>query len=170
MSSLQKISPEPIPEAIEEAFLAKLYTKMYNSAVLLVKSVRAIQEKYGDEGVEVIHNAFKEVATERGEKMAREASADTLKAFCAALEAGCAGSHDWRKIEDTDTRQAYRFTRCMQAEIFTELGATDIGFWLCEGDAPIASAFNPAIGFKRKKTLMEGHDCCDHVFYMEKEK
>ena len=64
MSSLQKISPEPIPEAIEEALLAKLYTKMYNSAVLLVKSVRAIQEKYGDEGVEVIHNAFKEVATD----------------------------------------------------------------------------------------------------------
>ena len=169
MSSLQQISPEPIPDAIEKAFLTKLYSKMFNSAVLLVKTVRAIQKKYGDEGVEVIHNVFKEVAAERGEKMAHEANSTTLNAFCSALEAGCAGSHDWHKIEDTDKRQAYRFTRCMQAEIFAELGATDIGFWLCEGDAPMSSAFNPAIGFQRTKTLMEGHDCCDHIFYIGKE-
>ena len=169
MSSLQQISPEPIPGAVEKAFLMKLRSKMFNSAVLLVKTVRTIQKKYGDEGVEVIHDAFKEVAVERGEKMAREAGASTLKAFCSALESGCAGSHEWRKLEETDKRQAYRFTRCMWAEIFAELDALDIGFWLCEGDAPMASAFNPAIGFQRTKTLMEGHDCCDHIFYLEKE-
>ena len=169
MSSLQQISSEPIPEAVEKAFLVKLRSKMFNSAVLLVKAVRAIQKKYGDEGVEAIHNAFNEVAVGRGEKMAREASASTLKDFCSALEAGCAGSHEWRKLEDTEKRQAYRFTRCMWAEIFAELDALDIGFWLCEGDAPMASAFNPAIGFRRTKTLMEGDDCCDHIFYLEKE-
>jgi hypothetical protein len=169
MSSLQQISSESIPEAVEKAFLVKLRSKMFNSAVLLVETVRAIQKKYGDEGVEAIHNAFKEVAAERGKKMVCEASATTLKAFCSALEAGCAGSHEWRKIEDTDKRQAYCFTRCMQAEVFAELDALDIGFWLCEGDAPMASAFNPAIGFRRTKTLMEGHDCCDHIFYLEKE-
>ncbi len=169
MSSLQLISCEPIPSAIEKAFLTKLYSKMFNNAVLMVKTVRAIQKKYGDEGVEAIHNVFREVAAERGEKMAHQASANTLKAFCSALETGCAGSHEWHKIEDTDKRQAYRFTRCMQAEIFAELNATDIGFWLCEGDAPMASAFNPAIAFQRTKTLMEGHDCCDHIFYMGKE-
>jgi hypothetical protein len=169
MSSLQQISSEPIPEAIEKAFLAKLYSKMLNSAVLMVKAVRTIQEKYGAEGVEAIHEAFKKVAAERGEKMAREANSTTLKAFGSSLEAGCAGSHEWRKIEDTDERQAYRFTRCMQAEIFAELDALEIGFWLCEGDAPMCSAFNPAIGFHRTKTFMEGHDCCDHVFYLKKE-
>ncbi len=169
MSSLQLISSEPIPEAVEKAFLVKLRSKMFTSAVLLVKTVRAIQKKYGDEGVEAIHDAFKEVAVERGGKMAREAGASTLKAFCSALEAGCTGSHEWRKLEDTDKRQAYRFTRCMWAEIFAELDALDIGFWLCEGDAPMASAFNPAIGFQRTKTLMEGDDCCDHIFYLEKE-
>ncbi len=169
MSSLQQISPEPIPEAIEQAFLTKLYSKLLMSATLLVKSVRAIQAKYGDEGVETIHHAYKELSGERGRKMAREANALTLPAFCSALEAGCTGSHEWLKLEDTDKRQAYRFTRCMWAEIFDELGAPDIGFWLCEGDAPISSAFNPAIGFQRSKTLMEGDDCCDHVFYLKNE-
>ena len=169
MSSLQQISPEPIPEVIEQAFLMKLYSKMSMSATLLVKTVRAIQAKYGDEGVETIHRAFKELAVERGRKMAQEENTPTLPAFCSALEAGCAGSHEWLKLKDTDRRQAYRVTRCMWAEIFPELDARDIGFWLCEGDEPMASTFNPAIGFQRSKTLMEGDDCCDHIFYLKNE-
>jgi len=169
MSSLQQISSKPIPEAVEKAFLIRLRSEMLLSAILLVAAVRAIQAKYGDDGVEAIHHAFKEVAVERGEKMAREVGAPTLQAYCSALEAGCAGSQEWLKLEDTDTRQAYRFTRCMWAEIFAELDALDIGFWLCEGDAPMTSAFNPAIGFQRTKTLMEGDDCCDHIFYLKNE-
>jgi len=169
MSSLQQISSKPIPEAIEKAFLMKLRSTMLTSATFLVVAVRAVQTKYGDEGVEAIHHAFKERAVERSGKMAREAGAPTLQAFCSALEAGCAGSQEWLKLEDTDTRQAYRFTRCMWAEVFAELDALDIGFWLCEGDAPTASAFNPAIGFQRTKTLMEGDDCCDHIFYLKNE-
>lgn len=167
MGSLQGILPEAVPEAVEKAFLAKLYSKMLTSATPLVKAVRAIQAKYGDEGVETIHRVFKEHAIERGRKMASEADARTLPAFCTALEAGCAGSHEWLKLEGTEKRQSYRFTRCMWAEIFNELGAPDIGFWWCEGDEPISSAFNPAIGFQRTKTLMEGDDCCDHIFYLK---
>jgi len=168
MSSLQQISSEPIPEALEKAFLMKLRSKMLTGATFLVKAVRAIQAKYGDKGVEAIHQAFIEWAAERGRKMAREADARTLPAFCSALEAGCAGSQEWLKLEDTAKRQAYRFTRCMWAEVFAELEALDIGFWLCEGDSPMSSAFNPAIGFQRTKTLMEGDDCCDHIFYLKK--
>ncbi len=167
MSSLQQILPEPVPEAVEKAFLAKLYSKMLTGATPLVKAVRAIQAKYGDEGVETIHQVFKEHAMERGRKMAREADTGTLSAFCSALEAGCTGSHEWLKLEDTEKRQSYRFTRCMWAEIFNELDARDIGFWWCEGDGPMSSAFSSAIGFQRTKTLMEGNDCCDHIFYLK---
>jgi len=169
MSSLQQILPEPVPEVVEKAFLMKLRSNMLTGAIHLVAAVRAIQVKYGDEGVEAIHQAFNQLAPENGRKMAREANAPSLRAYCSALEAGCTGSHEWLKLEDTDTRQAYRFTRCMWAEVFAELDTRDIGFWLCEGDAPMASAFNPAIGFQRTKTLMEGDDCCDHIFYLKNE-
>lgn len=104
MSSLQQILPEPVPEAVEKAFLMRLRSEMLIGATLLVAAVRAIQAKYGDEGVEAIHHAFKEVAVERGEKMAREVGAPTLQAYCSALEAGCAGSQEWLKLEDTDKR------------------------------------------------------------------
>jgi hypothetical protein len=56
----------------------------------------------------------------------------------------------------------------MWAEAFRELNAEDIGFGvLCQGDALMASSFNPIIGFSRTKTLMMGADCCDHVYYLK---
>jgi hypothetical protein len=169
MGSLQHILPGPIPEVLETAFLVKLRSKILTGATKLVTAVRAIQTIYGNEGVEAIHQSFKGLAVETGKKMAREANASSLRAFCSALETRCTGSHEWLKLEDTDVQQVYRFTRCMLAEVFTELDAQDIGFWLCDGDGPMATAFNPAIGFQRTKTLMRGDNCCDHIFYIKNE-
>ena len=169
MSSLEQMLPEPVPKAIEKAFLEKLRSKMLAGAAMLVTAVRAIRETYGEEGVETIRRAFRERAVQIGRERARKTDAPSLRAFCSGLEAGCAGTHEWVKVEDTDIRQAYRFTRCMWAEVFRELGARDIGFWICEGDGPAAAAFNPSIGFHRTKTLMMGDDCCDHVYYLKDE-
>ena len=167
MTSLKKILPDSVPEAVEKAFLDKLYFKMFSGANYLVIAVRAIQAKYGSEGIEAIHRAIIESAVKRGSKMASDSDDHSPRALCSIIEGICAGSHEWLKLEDSDNRQAYRFTRCMWAEAFKALEAEDIGFWICEGDGPMASAFNPAIGFCRTKTLMMGDDCCDHIYYMK---
>ena len=48
------------------------------------------------------------------------------------------------------------------------LKATD---WLyhhtCSADEAMVSGFNPKIGFRRTKTLMQGDDYCDHYYYMK---
>ena len=167
MSSLQRMLSEPVPKAIEKAFLEKLRSKMLAGAAMLVTAIWATRGVYGEEGVETIHRAFRERAVQLGRERARQVNDHSLRAFCSALEAGCAGTHEWIKVEDTDVRQAYRFTRCMWADVFRELDAQDIGSWICEGDGPTAAAFNPTIGFHRTKTLMMGNDCCDHVYYLK---
>jgi hypothetical protein len=47
----------------------------------------------------------------------------------------------------------------------------DAAFWMyhlvCSGDPYAASGFNPRIGFRRTQTLMEGHPCCDHFYFMK---
>lgn len=57
-------------------------------------------------------------------------------------------------------------TRCPQAELGRALGAPD---WLyamtCSTDPHAAAAFG--LGFERTKTLMQGHDCCDHTYFVE---
>lgn len=168
MGSLQKILPEPVSEAVEKAFLAKLQAKIFAGANNLVLAIQAVQATYGDAGVQTIRRAFAESWAETGRDRAKAAGDNSLRSLCSTLEQICIGSHEWTKLKDSDTRQAYRFTRCMWAEAFRELNAEDIGFWvLCQGDASMASSFNPMIGFSRTKTLMMGDDCCDHVYYLK---
>jgi hypothetical protein len=168
MGSLQKILPEAVSEAVEEAFLGKLQAKISAGANNLVLAIRAVQAVYGDAGVEIIRRAFAESWIETGRERAKASDNNSLRSLCSTIEQICIGSHEWIKLEDSDTRQAYRFTRCMWAEAFRELNAEDIGFWvLCQGDASLASSFNPLIGFSRSKTLMMGDDCCDHVYYLK---
>ena len=136
---------------------------------MLLTAVSAIRESYGDDGVEVIHQAFKKRAAELGKDRSLKLRNRSLRAFCSALERGCAGTNQWHKVDDTDNRQAYRFTHCMWADVFKQLGAEGIGFWICEGDEPAVTAFNDQIGFKRTMTLMQGHDCCDHVYFVKEQ-
>lgn len=141
---------------------------MTSAISLYINAVLAIEKEYGEKAIERIHQNQMQRTVELGKDLRSSVKDNSLKAFCHRMEQSCAGTHEWEKLEDTETRQAYRFTRCMWAEIFRSLNAEDIGFWICEGDGPAAAAFNPRIKFKRTKTLMEGNDYCDHMFYMNK--
>jgi fumarate reductase iron-sulfur subunit len=168
VGSLQRILPEAVSEAVEEAFLGGLQAKIFAGASNLVLAVRAVQAVYGHAGVQTIRRAFAESWAEAGKERAKAADDSPLRSLCSAIEQICIGSHEWIKLEDSDSRQAYRFTRCMWAEAFRELNVQDIGFRvLCQGDAAMASSFNPTIRFSRTKTLMMGDDCCDHVYYLK---
>ena len=169
MGSLQQALPHPVDPECEGAFLEILRRKMKGAVSMYVEWVRAIQETYGPEAVETIRDSLARKSIERAAEGGASVEDNSLRAFCTALEEGCRGSHEWEKIHDTDTRQAYEFTRCMWADIFRSLDAEDIGIWICEGDGPAAAAFNPRIRFQRTKTLMEGDDCCDHVYYVEED-
>ena len=68
-------------------------------------------------------------------------------------------------IENRENLISWRVTECLNAKVFREVDAADIGYaTLCHGDEAWAKAFNPNIQFTRTKTLMEGHDCCDHCY------
>jgi hypothetical protein len=72
-------------------------------------------------------------------------------------------------IENREDYVSFRFTECLNAKVFRKLNAADIGYaTFCQGDEAWVSAYNPKIKFIRTKTLMEGNDCCDHCYKMEK--
>jgi len=71
-------------------------------------------------------------------------------------------------IEDTEKAVSWKLTECLHATIFRENDAADIGYaTLCHGDDAWVTAYNPNIKFYRTKTLMEGHDCCDHRYVLK---
>lgn len=68
-------------------------------------------------------------------------------------------------IQDTDTVFEMKVTECLWAKTFREAKAADLGFnCICFADYAMAEAFNPKIKLIRDKTLMQGHDCCNHKY------
>lgn len=162
MTTLQQRLPRPVDPETEQAFAEILRDEVRGALGMFVGAMRALEALQGPDAVQAVRARMI-----GGSDAGSGAPERSLRAFCANLENACLGSHEWAKLEDSDTRQAYRFTRCLWAEAFRDLGAPDLGFWICEGDGPAAAAFNPRIRFQREHTLMEGDDCCDHVFYTE---
>jgi len=74
----------------------------------------------------------------------------------------------WQIIEKSDKIYEIRVTECLWAKIFRERNAADLGYaTLCHGDFADAGAAHPKLRLERSKTLMQGHDCCDHRWVFE---
>jgi len=166
-STLELVLPKEIPESCEAVVLEKMKGKMRGACSMLVRIVRALEERYGEEAKELARRALDQHVA-RDEKELGPPEED-LHAYLEGLEKGCAGSHEWERVTDEPDRVEYRFTRCMWAEIFRELGADDIGLWICEGDDPGIRSYNPHLRCRLTKTLMKGDPYCDHQFHVEAE-
>lgn len=162
--SLNDILPDPISADDERILLDMLRRKLTSPATLAVELLHAMEARFGPEAREVMRQM---VAMRAYKPRANPGDAqDDLQQFCAGLEKGCAGSHRWQVVSEAPNRVAYHFTSCLWADIFRQLGEPELGFAFCAGDEPAVKAYNPALGFERSKTLMEGDDLCDHVFYV----
>ncbi len=144
--------------------------KLLSSVSMYLNALETVKGEYGDQALEKIYQAHLSRVFCLNKERARKFNGHSPKVFCAAMEKGIFISHDWQKLEDKENVQAYRFTYCLWADVFRQLGAPKIGLWICQGDESAIRAFNPNIVFKRTKTLMEGHDCCNHVYYLDGEK
>ena len=68
-------------------------------------------------------------------------------------------------VEDTEKAFEIRATECLDAVVFKEANAADIGYAaICHADYGMQQGFNPKIKLVRDKTLMQGHDCCNHRY------
>ena len=69
--------------------------------------------------------------------------------------------------EDTDTTFQMKVTECIWAKTFLEAGSGDIGYaHVCYGDYSWTRGFNPKITIERDRTLMQGHDYCNHRYIL----
>ena len=144
-------------------------------AQAMVALTEALERELGRErGFAVAREAFErrferreaEAAT-TGERPPAAPGDRSLETFAALVDEVCQATQGFRRVEDSHNRVAYRFTRCVWADHFRRLGRPDIGHWFCDGDDQWARRFNPRIGFQRTQVLMDGDECCDHVFFME---
>ena len=71
-------------------------------------------------------------------------------------------------VEDTESAFEIKVSECLWAETFRAQDAGDIGFaWICYADYSWPQGFNPKLKMIRDKTLMEGHEYCNHRYVIE---
>ena len=74
----------------------------------------------------------------------------------------------WEIIEKSSTALEFRFSQCLWASTFRAEDAAAIGYaTVCYGDYAYTKAISPRIKLIRTKTLMQGHDCCNHRFVLD---
>jgi hypothetical protein len=60
----------------------------------------------------------------------------------------------------------FRVTKCPLYDLAEKTGLQDWLYHLaCATDFFTTAAFSSKLGFTRTKTLIQGHDCCDHTYF-----
>jgi hypothetical protein len=144
---------------------AEVFDFAYNGFLIPIAQGLAAEVE-GEDFIEILKRAAADSATRRGRRVAQGLSSNDFAAFTAWARDP---DHFWQNVltfeivEDSERVFELRITQCLWAETFRKRGAVDMGYaTVCHPDFAYCRAFNPKIKLVRSKTLMEGHDCCNH--------
>ena len=132
-----------------------------------INFAKFLQKEIGDERViELIKkNTEQRLKAQADRDLERLGKSDFKSYISIFRDPGMVASLTMDIIEDTDTAFEIKVTDCLSAESFLPFKAGDIGYAsVCWGDYNWAADFNPNIKLIRDKTLMQGHDCCNHRY------
>lgn len=128
----------------------------------------ALKDRFGTEVVTVVDQVTAERARQYGRMIAQREGGSSIADFLRLFwEPERTGGLEYSVEQRADGVQIH-CTRCPTYDLAREINSLEWMYHLvCAADPPIVSGFNPKIGLRRTKTLMEGHDCCDHFYYMK---
>ena len=137
-----------------------------------VKIMNVLAEKIGrDKFITMLKEASAEATAAEGKQLASSLPKNGLAEYVSILKKP---DYFWKHaltfeiVEDTPTTFEGKVTECIWAKTFRDFKAPDIGYaMICHPDFAMASAYNPKLKLTRTKTLMQGHDCCNHRYVME---
>jgi len=132
-----------------------------------IRFARFLQKEIGEERViELIKKETEQRLNAQAKRDLKKLGNSDFKSYISIFrDPGMLASLTMEIIEDTDTVFEIKVTDCLAAESFLPYKAGDIGFAaVCWGDYNWATDFNPKIKLVRDKTLMQGHDCCNHKY------
>ena len=119
--------------------------------------------------IETLGRACCDVAEQRIKQLTIEKDFETFKAPIKSNDGFYQHTTTYEVLEDTDDVLEIKVTECLWADMYREAGEAELGYAsVCHQDFIAATAFNPKLKLIRDKTLMQGHDCCNHRWVFEK--
>ena len=139
-----------------------LERQFYNFLAL----AKGLEKEMGKEkAIAFIKNVSTERQTNLGKRQAGSMPDNSFATYVGQFRSGFDNMLTMEIVEDTETAFELKVTECIWADTFLKAKAADIGYaWICWGDYAWAEGFNPKIKMVRDKTLMQGHDRCNHRY------
>lgn len=166
-----KTAEPPAHKFLDEAKMS--YTDVFNFAYQGVSSIMKIMaEKMGKEKfLELLKDSASESSALGTKQFAKSLPKNDLASYVQVMKQP---DSFWKHVltfdilEDKENVFAIKVKECLWAKTFRKVNADDIGYaMICHTDFAAASAFNPKLKMTRTKTLMQGHEYCDHCLTME---
>jgi predicted ArsR family transcriptional regulator len=133
-----------------------------------VNDLTALKREFGERVGEIISAARGQKVEAQWRNIAQEYGKNDIEALKATLWKWVGDAGFEFTASETAEGTQFRVTKCPLAEMARSLNAAEWGYvCYCTDDPHIVAGFNPAMGFRRTKTLMQGHECCDHFYYMK---
>jgi hypothetical protein len=133
-----------------------------------IRLARALEKEFGKEKtIELLKKFTTENMMQYGQMQAQKATDRNLKTYTAQFNNPNAYKNTLAKevVEDSEKAFELKVTECIWAKTFLNAKAGEIGYAaVCWGDYAWAEGFNPKIKLVRDKTLMQGHDYCNHRY------
>lgn len=146
----------------------KLTVRQYFNALYknYIDLTKAIEKEWGKERtIAFLKNMTTERMKEYGALQASKAEKNDFETYVSQFRSGYENLLTKEVVEDTENAFELRVTECIWADTFRRADAADIGFCsVCWGDYTWPTAFNERITMVRDKTLMQGHDFCNHRY------
>jgi hypothetical protein len=131
--------------------------------------IQTLRRDLGDpETIRLLNLNSDEMGRARGQMQAERSPDNSFESFVSLFRqmVDSGESLTGEVVEDTESTLELRVTECLWEMVFREAGlAGEIGHAaVCNMDYAWPSAFNPDFKMERSKTLMQGHDCCNHRY------
>jgi hypothetical protein len=142
----------------------QFYATRYGEFIQIAK---ALEKEMGKEKlIEFLKKATQERMVNAGQNHAKNSPDNSFKTYVSTFRPPKYKdvlTHE--VIEDTENAFELKVSECIWAKTFLDAKAGDIGFaHICIGDYTWAESFNPKIKMVRDKTLMQGHEICNHRY------
>ncbi len=132
-----------------------------------VQLLKALQQQYGDGVVETAMESLAKGVHEEWQTIGELHGKNDIEELVHVLweHFGKSGGFEYTVEHQENGIQIY-CTKCPLSDMARTIGEPEWGYRLyCETDPIMVNAFNPNIALRRTKTLMEGHEHCNHFYY-----
>lgn len=143
------------------------------TALLYYHLANEVVEAFGEEGERTIARAMEKFGQERGENIRRKVEEEGLplslenmaRFYDLPIEAA------WQTSIKMSPRKGTSFVvYCPFADLWRKRNAEKLGALYCKSEEALIKAYNPAVEYEQKRSLLTGNEKCEVVMEIKEKK